>query len=215
VSDALREQTKTAYDTVAAAYAALLPDTSYEAPLDLAMVQHFVDQVTDGRPARILDAGCGTGRMITCLSTLRPSLTFTGLDLSSAMLDRARVAHPTAVFVEGDLAALPFDDEHFDAVLAWYSIIHTPPHQLGSIFDGFYRVLRPGGSLLLAYQAGTGERELSRPYGHEVELRAFLHHTPYVQAALRGAGLMTHTLVDRSARPTERHAQGFVLAKRQ
>ena len=99
--------------------------------------------------------------MITYLSTLRPSLTFTGIDLSSAMLDRARVAHPTAVFVEGDLAALPFDDEHFDAVLAWYSIIHTPP-----------------------------------------------------QAALHEAGLMTHTLVDRSARPTERHAQGFVLAKR-
>ena len=49
-----------AYDTVAGDYAARLPDTRAEAPLDLAMVDAFAEAVTSGGDARVLDAGCGT-----------------------------------------------------------------------------------------------------------------------------------------------------------
>ena len=214
MSDELRRQTKAAYDTVAVRYAEVLPDTSFEAELDLAMIRHFIAELGDAAPARILDAGCGAGRMITHLRSMNGSHDVSGVDLSSAMVRLARSAHPDLVITEGDLAALPFDDEQFDGVLAWYSIIHMPPQELASVFGEFRRVLRPGGSLLLAYQAGTGERTLSRPYGHDIELRAFLHHTPDVASALIDAGLVMRTRLDREARTSERHAQGFVIAVR-
>ena len=52
-----------AYDTVAADYARRLPDTRAEAALDLAMVDAFAEAVTSDDDPRVLDAGCGTGRM--------------------------------------------------------------------------------------------------------------------------------------------------------
>jgi len=78
------EQTRTAYDTVAAAYAELLGDTSFEADIDLAMVQHFLGRGGLHRGAHVLDAGCGAGRMLAYLEQLDPSLHLTGVDLSRA-----------------------------------------------------------------------------------------------------------------------------------
>lgn len=99
-------------------------------------------------------------------------------------------------------------------MLAWYSTIHTPPHRLGAVYAEFRRVLRPGGLLLLGFQAGTGDRRLDRPYGHDVDLTAYLHHTPYVKDALELAGFSAVAVLDRGPRDGEKHAQGFVLARR-
>ena len=93
MSDALRDQTRLAYDTVAASYAQILPDTSYESPLDLAMIDHFVRQL-GGR--HVLDAGCGAGRMMTYLASGCESLTLAGVDLSPSMVERARAGRPEA-----------------------------------------------------------------------------------------------------------------------
>ncbi|KAF2412379.1 hypothetical protein B1729_15480 [Microbacterium sp. B35-04] len=207
------ERTRTAYDEVAASYAAMLPDTRYEAAPELAMVQHFVEGL-ESRPAAVLDAGCGTGRMISHLLTLDPELVIAGSDLSPAMLAEARSRHPELELVAADNAELPFADEPFDGVLAWYSTIHTPPHRLGVVYAEFRRVLRPGGLLLLGFQAGTGQRRLDKPYGHDVDLIAYLHHTPYVREALRQAGFRVTAVLDREPRATEKHPQGAVLAER-
>jgi SAM-dependent methyltransferase len=212
--DALRRQTRAGYDAVAGAYAELLPDTRYEAAPDLAMVQHFATGLCASSPRpRVLDAGCGAGRMIGQLSALDASLDIVGADFSAAMVAKAQAIHPDRRIDEADLNELPYDDASFDGVLAWYSIIHTPPHALAPVFGELGRVLRDDGSLLLGYQAGTGDRVLDRPYGHDVELRAFLHHTPYVRSSLETAGFVIDTTLDRGARPDEAYAQGFVLAR--
>ena len=97
----LESQTRRAYDIVAASYARMLPDTSYEAPLDLAMIDHFVAQLpTD---ASVLDAGCGAGRMLAHLAALSPSLRLEGVDLSPAMVAEARTTHPGLKIAVGEL----------------------------------------------------------------------------------------------------------------
>lgn len=207
------DQTRAAYDAVAESYAEMIPDTRYEASVDLAMVRHFVESIAV-RPAAVLDAGCGTGRMIGHLLGIDSELVIAGSDLSPSMLEVARSSHPGVELAVGDNADLPFDDGQFDGVLAWYSTIHTPPHRLGSVYDEFRRVLQPGGMLLLGYQAGIGERRIDKPYGHDVELTAYLHHTPYVRDALGLAGFEVTAVLDREPRPTEKHGQGFVLARR-
>jgi len=75
-------------------------------------------------------------------------------------------------------------------------------------------VLRPGGALLLAYQSGVGRRTSHQACGYAVELEAFLHHTPLVCAALATAGFRVDDRLERAARPSERHPQVFVLARR-
>jgi SAM-dependent methyltransferase len=206
-------EAREAYDLAAANYAQEIPDTAFESELDLAMIRLFVDLI--GERVRVLDAGCGTGRMTTHLRALHPPLELTGVDLSPGMLEEARRAVPDVEFVEGDLAALPFADDTFDGVLAWYSIIHTPEVGLPAVFAELRRVLSPGGVLLVGFQAGTGERRIAHAYGHDLDLLAYLHDVDGVAASLTRAGFAVHTRLDRSPRREfERSHQGFVLAVR-
>ncbi|AMM22402.1 hypothetical protein AX769_12425 [Frondihabitans sp. PAMC 28766] len=205
-------QTRAAYDTVAASYAQLLPDVAFEAPLDLAMIADFVEELPRG--AQVLDAGCGAGRMLTLLADLEPSLVLTGADLSPGMVAQARSSHPGVAMIEAANASLPFPDGEFDGILAWYSIIHTQPGELGPVVSEFRRVLRSGGVVLLGFQAGTGVHERSGAYGHEVGLlRSYLHETDAVATRLERSGFRILARLDRAARPSEKDGQGFVLAQ--
>ena len=108
---------RAAYDTVASTYAAMLPDTRAEAPLDLAMVDAFItavrgqghegaDHPGDGAP--VLDAGCGTGRMSRHLADRGCAVR--GIDLSPGMVARHDCPSPTCRSRSASLTALPFDD---------------------------------------------------------------------------------------------------------
>ena len=85
-----------------------------------------------------------------------------GVDLSPAMIVVARRAHPGLQFNEGSMTALDLTDGVLGGIVAWYSIIHTPPERLPVVFAEFYRVLGPGGHLLLAFQVATSVCTSSR-----------------------------------------------------
>jgi hypothetical protein len=67
---------------------------------------------------------------------------------------RRRVRAP---LVCGDLRALPFADRSFDAVLAWYSLLHLPRASMPDALIGIRRDMRVGAPLVLALQGGTGD----------------------------------------------------------
>lgn len=211
---ASNEHTQAAYTTIADSYHQLLSDVSFEATIDLAMVQHFVEQVGFHRNGELLDAGCGTGRMMTHLSQLDPSLQITGIDFAHGMVDRARLDHPDRQIDRAALTSLPFRAARFDGVLCWYSIIHTPEAELGGLVAELARVLRPQGSLLLAFHTGSGQRVARRVYGHDVDLTVQLHDVSRVAGILATEGFMVQVRLERAARPSEKDPQGFLLATR-
>lgn len=200
-----------AYDELAEVYARLLPDASAEQPLDLAMLDAFTAAVAE--PRRVLDAGCGTGRMIAELSAR--GCIVSGCDVSAGMIAQARRIHPGLDLEVAPLAKLPFPDEQFDGVLLWYSMIHTPPAEWPPAVAEVLRVLRPGGVLLLGFQEGTGVRELAdfyRRLGHQVELSRWLRRIGEVAAAWPGTTELAR--LRRAAVGSERDAQGFLLLRR-
>lgn len=97
----------------------------------------------------LLDMGCGTGNYAVELAVR--GLSVTGVDVSPAMLERAREkarARGLAVsWQRADARQLPFADESFDAVLSVTALefIPDPASALGEA----YRVLKPGGRLVL------------------------------------------------------------------
>lgn len=101
-----------------------------------------------GESARVLDAGCGQGRPI--LERVSDRFSAVGLDMSREQLRLAADVAPAATLVEGDLVALPFRENAFDAVVAAHSIIHVPLDDHQTVLDEFARVLRPDGRLLLS-----------------------------------------------------------------
>lgn len=101
------------------------------------------------RGARVLEVGCGGGQLAVRLAGKRADLTITGLDLSPEQVarakERARAVAERVTFVEGSALSLPFDDEHFDAVISVASVKHWPDPLRG--LSECVRVLRPSGAL--------------------------------------------------------------------
>jgi ubiquinone/menaquinone biosynthesis C-methylase UbiE len=64
-----------------------------------------------------LDLSCGPGTLTRRLAAHSDGRRVVGVDLSRAMLERARRAAPAAVLVRADAAALPFPDGAFGAVV--------------------------------------------------------------------------------------------------
>ena len=203
-----------AYDTVANDYATYLPDTRAEASLDLAMIDAFIEAVGTGADVRVLDAGCGTGRMSRYVADR--GCRVEGVDLSSNMVAMARRDHGDLVFTVGSLTDLPYPNDQFAGVMLWYSIIHTPPSGQQQIFDEVARVLRPGGHVIVGFQAGEGSRDLSQAYrqfGHEILLERHLYSADHVAARMLAAGLSEVCRLLRRAQGTERDDQAVLLAK--
>ena len=115
---------RSAYDTVAETYSAVIPDTSFEAPLDMAMMDHFIAHMRGTADRTVIDVGCGAGRMSSYLG--QAGLNVSGVDLSPEMVRIAQQLHPGLLFELGELTDLPQADAAADGVLAWYSIIHSP-----------------------------------------------------------------------------------------
>ena len=123
---------------------------------------------------RILDVGCGTGRLTSDLTRRAAGLFVVGLDRSAAMLAEAR-AHfgDRARFVHADAATLPFR-EHFDAVFSTATFHWVGDHD--RLFREIYRVLRPGGRVVA--QAGGG-KNLARLRGRSEALQREPEFAPY------------------------------------
>jgi SAM-dependent methyltransferase len=99
---------------------------------------------------RVLDVGCGTG--VVAVTAARLGARATGLDLTPALLQRARensqVAGVGIEWREGDAENLPFDDGAFDVVLSQFAHIFAPRPEVA--IAQMLRVLKPGGTIAFA-----------------------------------------------------------------
>jgi ubiquinone/menaquinone biosynthesis C-methylase UbiE len=101
---------------------------------------------------RILDVGCGTGYLTRILSPVAgPGGHVTGLDPSPAMIDHATGRAPAnCAYVVGEGQHLPFPDGSFDLVVSSLAVHHMPREARPEALRQMFRVLRPGGRLLIA-----------------------------------------------------------------
>src|SRR4051812_43176434 len=127
---------------------------------------------------RILDLGCGTGRLTDEFARM-PEIIVVGMDYSAAMLreargqtgngagsDRDQASGRRPLYVRGDGAALPFVSA-FDAIFSAAVFHWIPDHD--RLFRSVYDALKPGGRLVA--QCG-GARNLDRLYGRARALMA-------------------------------------------
>lgn len=105
--------------------------------------------------APLLDLGCGNGLPST--ARLAEHFRVTGVDASAGQLERARRNVPGATFIQADMAGVDFPDGSFQAVVAYYSIIHLPREEHEALFSSIARWLRPGGWFVCSLGAGASD----------------------------------------------------------
>jgi len=94
---------------------------------------------------RVLDIGSGPGHVAA--QAAQRGAAVVGIDVATAMVERARRLHPGLDFREANAEALPFADGCFDAVVGNFSVVHfgRPEQAVGECV----RVLKAGGQLAL------------------------------------------------------------------
>lgn len=123
------------------------------APLEVfttSVAAQLVKHAKVQRGQYVLDVGCGTG--VVGVTAARLGASVTGLDLTPALLDRARehsqIAGVEIDWREGDVEHLPFDDGAFDVVLSQFGHIFAPRAEVA--VAEMLRILKPGGTIAFA-----------------------------------------------------------------
>lgn len=181
-----QDETGAAYDGVVELYASMFADRLETQPFARNMIGTFAEIVRGTGNLRVADAGCGPGHLTAMLHDL--GLDAFGLDLSPAMIDHARRAHPALRFDQARMEALPVEDGALGGVLAHYSMIHTPPGELPALLAEQVRVLAPGGLLLVSFFGTEGPEPVR--FDHKVA-PAYSWPAERFAELLAGAGLVT------------------------
>jgi SAM-dependent methyltransferase len=150
-----QSRVRVSYDAVTDAYVDRVHDELRHKPLDRALLTAFAEQLqeTFGAGAPVCDAGCGPGHVGAFLGRL--GLEITGIDLSPAMVARARELHPELAFEVGTMTALAAPDGRWRGLIAFYSIIHlTSDAEIRAALREFQRTVAEGSLILVAVHVG-------------------------------------------------------------
>jgi len=135
-----------------------------------------LDRLHPAHGERILDIGCGSGRLTAAILARAPSAWVTAIDRSWTMIVEAqRHLGGGPRFVQADGARLPFLTS-FDAVFSTATFHWVPDHP--RLFSEIHRVLEPGGRLVS--QAGGGPN-LARLYERTTSLARQPEFAPHFE----------------------------------
>lgn len=135
---------------------------------------------------KVLDVGCGAGRMIKFLKNAGAEVT--GVDISEEMLKIVRKKFPDVEAVKASAEKLPFgkndenDDWQFDIVIATFVVVHL--ETLNKAFEEIYRVLKNDGIFILTNVNQRKPPKLKTKTGETIVIKSAYHRPKDVIASL-------------------------------
>lgn len=138
-SQTIAEQNRRAYNALAVSYAkqwARMPD--------LLLADEFLDMLNG---SKILDVGCGPGHYSSYF--IDKGYWVEAIDTSSEMLRLAKERDARIQTRMLDMSRLDYDDSEFDGLWVCASLPHIPKESVGAVLQGFRRVLKPDGCMLV------------------------------------------------------------------
>jgi len=206
------ESVRESYDRLAEEYTRRIFDELRHKPLDRELLDRFAAAVR-GR-GEVCDMGCGPGHVARYLHDA--GATIFGLDLSPGMLEQARRLNPGIRFREGNMLALDLPDETLAGIAGFYAIVNIPKGSLPVVLREMYRVLQPGGLLLLAFHCGDEALHEDELWGQPISMDFFFLQPSEIRRYLEAAGLATEEIVERDPYPEVEYQsrRAYIFARR-
>jgi ubiquinone/menaquinone biosynthesis C-methylase UbiE len=126
---------------------------------------------------RLVEIGFGPGQMLEMIHQRAPRLELAGVEPSELMVKQARRRNPPADLRLGAASSMPFPDGHTDLIIAVNNLPMWP--DLDAALVEIQRVLRPGGTALLAWHGGRD------PRGHQKALTLAPDRKALIDAAIQ------------------------------
>lgn len=141
------------------------------------LLPEFHDFLTRVNPGdRVLDIGCGNGRLTKIFDGVK--VDYTGLDVSTRLLEQGRRLFPQFHFAEGSIINIPFPQQTFDCVFCNAVLHQIPSPELRRLaVSNTHSVLKPGGWLFISVWNLWKRSHVGRIRRNN--LRHFFGLTPY------------------------------------
>jgi SAM-dependent methyltransferase len=204
--------TQQSYDKVAREYAEKFKDEMDFKPFDRQCLDRLARSVGDLGP--VCDLGCGPGQIARYLQ--RQGVATLGVDLSPAMVAEAQRLNPELPFHQGDMLSLPDPDDSWGGIAAFYCLIHIPRQQVVEALRELWRVLKPGGTLLVTFHIGTQIEHLDEWWGKAVNLDFAFYLPDEMEAWLTEAGFELQETLVREPNPEVKLAtqRAYIFARK-
>ena len=140
---------------------------------DIKVYNRFIDKwLKTIQKGKILDVGCGGGNNCQYIDE-KDGFQAYGIDFSDGMLKEARKRYPNIKVEKMDMTNISLPDQTFDGILSNCSLIHIPIELIVQTLQGFNRVLKANGKLLLIVLEGNGEEMVEEPYREGQDIYAY------------------------------------------
>lgn len=164
--------------------AAQYTDEYFDDTFDLPYIDKFLELLpTSGS---VLDVACGPGMFAKYMH--ERGFVVHGTDLSNEMIRIARERVPNVHFEVMDMRNLHFPSESFDGLLVSYALIFIPSAETNAVLQEFYRLLKPGGAMLLIVQKGDADHIEHEPMKPDEELHVNFFQPESLSDQLKASG---------------------------
>jgi len=118
----------------------------------------YAEQTIKDRQGKILEAGCGAGRILRYYHN--QGLDITGMDFIEVAIEKLKEIDLTLKVEVGDITALRFDSESFKYILA-FGLYHNLERGLDQAIEETYRILENGGTVCASFRADNIQTKLT------------------------------------------------------
>lgn len=124
----------------------LIPHTS--APWQQQVLKEYLERTSVNMDSKVLDAACGIGNNLATIKQFANDIT--AFDISDIPLKYAKLHHKKVKFFKSNLEQIDAQSDTFDVAVCTEAMEHCQSPQ--KVVQELFRVLRPGGHLILSTQ---------------------------------------------------------------